>query len=459
MGKIIFTLLAVLALAGCSLMPDYRRPSLETPESWRTGTAVGAKEINSDWWTNFGDEELDLLMKQALAENNDLQAGIHRIEQSRAALTFTGASLLPSADASGSASRSRTNPASGKTIYESRWRAGVGVSYELDLFGANRSNIKAAEADLWSAELSQDALALVTMGDVAGQYFFILNLRDRLAIADRNLDIAREVLRIVQARYDAGTENALAIAQQKSSLASAEAARISLAEQLTNAENAFAVLLGKPPGQIDVQTDSLQSLTIPRISPGQPSSLLERRPDIRAVEAGLIAANADIGVARAAFFPSINLGLDWSISAAGFGEPTGTAVSLASALAAPLFQGGRLKAGVEQATARQAELAERYQQAVLVAFQETEDALAAVTSSQEREKTLATAMEEAQNSYDLTKQLYDAGRVDFQTLLDVQRTLLNAEDSFAQAKFARLSASTALYLAVGGGWRGPPEEL
>jgi len=138
MGKIIFTLLAVLALAGCSLMPDYRRPSLETPESWRTGTAVGAKEINSDWWTNFGDEELDLLMKQALAENNDLQAGIHRIEQSRAALTFTGASLLPSADASGSASRSRTNPASGKTIYESRWRAGVGVSYELDLFGANR---------------------------------------------------------------------------------------------------------------------------------------------------------------------------------------------------------------------------------------------------------------------------------------------------------------------------------
>lgn len=459
MKRIMSVSLAVLLLAGCSLMPEYQRPSVETPEGWRTGAAVDQAEIDSDWWRNFGGEELNYFVKQALAQNNDLQAGIHRIEQSRAALKFSGASLLPDAGASGSVSRSRTNPASGKTTYSSSWRGGASVSYELDLFGANHSNVKAAEAGLWSAEFSQDALALVTMGDVAGQYFSILNLRNRLAIADRNLDIAREVLRIVQARYDAGTENALAIAQQKSSLASSEAARISLAAQLANAENAFAVLLGRLPGQIDVKADSLQSLKIPTIAPGQPSSLLERRPDIRAVEAGLIAANADIGVARAAFFPSINFGLDWSIAAAGFGAPTGTAASFGAALAAPLFQGGRLEAGVEQATARQAELAERYQQAVLVAFQETEDALVAVTSSQQRENALATAMNEAQKSYDLTKQLYDAGSVDFQTLLDVQRTLLNAEDSFAQAKFARLSASTALYLALGGGWRRPVEEL
>lgn len=359
---------------------------------------------------------------------------------------------MPSASASGSGSKTRTNPAEGKTTTTSSLRGGASVSYELDLFGANRADVEAAEAGLLGAQLDQDALALVTMGDVASQYFTILNLKERLRIADKNLDIARDVLRIVQARFDAGSETALTVSQQKSSLASSEASRVSLAEQLATAQNAFSILLARNPGDVKVENDTLIGLTVPDIAAGQPSSLLERRPDLKSAEADLIAANANIGAAKAAFFPSVSLGLDWSIASAGFGDPVSIATSLASALSAPLFQGGRLEAGVEQATARQKELAENYQQTVLVAFREVEDALISVKAAQERELSLRTAMTEAQRSYDLTKDLYDAGSIDFRTLLDVQRTLLSAEDSYTQERLTRLNAAITLYLALGGGW-------
>lgn len=445
--------LFILLLASCSFTPDYQRPEVQTPAAWSAQSQADAPQIDPAWWQSFQSDELNGLIDQALAENNNLQAGLYRIEQSRAALKASGASLLPSADASGGASKNYANPVSGKSGYSDGLRGGAGVSYELDLFGANRADVAAAEANLLGAEFTQDALALVVMGDVARAYFNLLNLRTRLDIADQNLTIARDVLRIVQSRYDAGSESALEVSRQKSSLASSEASRNAIAEQVVNAENALAILLGKPPQSIDIAGKTLSKLNIPAAAPSQPSSLLERRPDIRAAETGLVAANANIGAARAAFFPSVTLGLDWSLAAAGFGEPTSTAAALASALAMPLFQGGRLQAGVETATARQSELAENYQQTVLVAFQEVEDALTAVKATREREASLAVAMREARTAYSLSRQLYDAGSIDFQTLLDVQRTLLSAEDSYAQSRFARLSASIDLYLALGGGWK------
>lgn len=452
MKAFIFTSFAVLILTGCSLSPDYRRPDVNAPGGWAAGEAEQPTAISRDWWTNFGSRELDTLMQQALDANHDLRAGVYRVEQSRAALKIAGARLLPGADASAGASRSRSEPASGKTNYATGLRAGAGIAYELDLFGANRASVEAAKAGLNGAQFDQDALALVIMGDVAQGYFNLVNLRERLRVADQNLDNAREVLRIVQARFDAGRESALEVSRQKTALASSEAGRAALAEQAANAENALAVLLGQPPGQIRVEAASLEALDIPAIAPGVPSTLLERRPDIRAAEARLIAANADIGVARAAFFPNVTMGLDWSVAATGFGDPASTALALASSLAMPIFQGGRLEAGVEQATARQKELVENYRQGVLTAFREVEDALIAVRTAEEREISLATAMREARASYSLTKQLYDAGSIDFQTLLDVQGTLLGAEDNHAQAKMDRLAAAVYLYLALGGGW-------
>lgn len=452
MRKAIIVPLSVLLLAGCSLTPDYARPAVETPATWSEAQTQSPSAVAYDWWTSFNSEELNALMGRALENNTDLRAGLQRIEQARASLKIAGADLIPSVNGSAGASRSKSNPPTGKNRYATSLNAGLSVSYELDLFGANRASVTSAEAGYQGSIYDQDALKLSLMGDVVTGYFTLVNLRERLKIADNNLTNAREVLRIVEARVREGAESDLELAQQKSSVASREASRASLVEQIKNAENALAVLSGQPPQSLAIERQNLDRLDVPEIASGQPSALLERRPDLLSAEAGLIAANANIGAARAAFFPSISLGLSDSLSLAEFGEPSSTVLSLASSLTAPIFQGGRLEGGLEQATARQLELVENYRGNVLRAFQEVEDALAAVKSARERETALQTAMQQSRRAYQLSKSRYDAGSIDYQTLLDTQNAQLSAEDSYAQARLARLTAAVNLYRALGGGW-------
>ena len=446
-------------LIGCSLTPNYMRPSLDSmPSHWKYQEEVDAQaEINKsvvkpDWWTNFKSAELNALVAEALSNNNDLRAGIQRIEQSRAALKIANASLFPSLNSSAGASRSLSNPVNESHSYNSALQGGLSASYEVDLFGENDASISAADANLQSTIFTQDALALSVMGDVASGYFSVLNLKERIAIADQNIKNANEVLRIINARVNVGTVSDLDLAQQTSALANAKANRESLKQQLGQAENALAVLLGKAPQDILIQGRKLTGLKIPSIAPSQPASLLERRPDLRATEASLIAANANIGVARAAFYPSLSISLSPSIATTGFGDPTSTAISLATSLTAPLFQGGRLEGGLEQATSRQKELVETYRKSILVAFQDVENALLAVDTAERREQLLRTTMQQAQKAYTLSKQQYDAGAIDYQTLLDTQNAKLSAEDSYTQSRLARLNASIDLYMALGGGW-------
>lgn len=453
MKKIIASLVAVL-LAGCSLTPDYQRPVAVMPAEW-SQTGAGTAQMAREWWQSFGDVELNTLMASALDQNLDIRAALHRVEQSRASLKVSGASLLPTVDASGDANRNRVNPDSGSTSTTTSLSGGIGVSYELDLFGANRAAVESARADYAGSQFDRDAVALVVMGDVASTYFNLLNARQRLAIADENLENAREVLKIVDARYQAGTVSALDLAQQTASLASSEAVRTSTAQNVSVAENALAVLLGQAPQSLNVKSNTLKNVTVPAIDPGQPSSLLSRRPDIRRAEMGLIAANADIGAARAAFFPTVTLGLDWSVAASGLGDPVTTALGLASSLAVPIFQGGRLEGGVELATARQAELVENYRKTILVAMQEVEDSLTAEKTAARREELLARAVQQSRQAYKYARQQYDAGVIDFQTLLETQDRLLAAEDSHAQARNERLQAALELFMALGGGWSIP----
>lgn len=444
--------LCSILLAGCALTPDYQRPNVNLPPAWNEAGIQTNVDSAQAWWKSFDSPELNSLMATALENNTNLLAGVQRIEQARASLKIAGATLLPSVNASGNTTKSRTNPASGGSSNSTSLRAGIDISYELDLFGANRAGILAAQAGLDNSVYNQGALELTLMGDVATGYFTLANLRERLAIADNNLDIAKELLRIIEARVREGAASDLELAQQKGAVASSEASRASLVEQIKNAENALAVLLGAPPQTITVMRNDLHEITIPLIAPGQPSQLLQRRPDLLASEASLIAANANIGAARAAFYPSISLGLDDTISLAGFGEPSTTILSLAASIGQPIFQGGRLQGGLEQATARQLELVQIYRGNVLTAFQEVEDALIAVQTAQLREEALQTAMKEAKRAYQLSKHRYDAGAIDFQTLLDTQNTQLSTENSHAQAKLARLTACINLYRALGGGW-------
>lgn len=452
MKKFIFSGMITVLLSGCSLIPDYKTPPVETPKQWSSASPSQQTQIAVDWWKSFSSGELNGLIETALAENNDLHASLQRIEQARADLKIAGAGLLPSADASTGLSWTKTNPATGRTTSGNSWNAGPDISYELDLFGGNRADVASASAQYNASRFTHDALALTIMGDVATGYFTVLNLRERLAIARNDLKNARDTLAIVNARFNAGAISALDPAQQKAAVASAEASLAALEQQETKAVNALSVLLGKPPQSIIITGQNLKSLTVPAIAAGQPSQLLTRRPDIRSAELDLYAANADIGAARAAFFPVVTLGLDWSIRQTPIGDPAATALSLASALTTPLFRGGSLRGGVEKATARQMEMAEDYRKTVLTAFQEVEDALTDTKAAQVRQAALKTAMEESQRAYDLSLAQYKAGAVDFQTVLDSQALLFISEDAYARTRLAALSAAINLFRALGGGW-------
>lgn len=446
--KNIMILTSLLLLSSCSLVPDYVRPQTAVKQNWsREGS--DATQISQDWWKNFSSEELNGFIATALENNNDLQAALQRIEQSRAAIRIAGAELLPSVNGVAGASQGR-NFSNNQTASRSAMNAGVDVAYEIDLFGANRAGVTAAQANFANSQFAYEALRLVIMSDVSNAYFNVLTAKVRLAVADKNLTAAKEVQRIIQAQFNAGGTSALVLAQQNSAVASAEASRESIFNLQKNAENALAVLLGQAPQTLQIKGQNFSGLTVPFVAAGQPSELLQKRPDIRAAEMTLVTANADIGIARAAYYPSLTLGAGANITG---GDTAQRALSLASNLTAPIFQGGRLEGGVEQATARQKELVENYRKTVLTSFQEVEDALAGEQAARNREQALNIAQSEAQKSYNLSKSLYEAGSIDFQTLLDSQRVLLQAQDSYVQSKMERLTAAISLFKALGGGWQ------
>jgi multidrug efflux system outer membrane protein len=434
--------------AGCSLTPDYFRPDVPVPRTFTTKSTAAAPTIDLEWWRAFRNRTLTRLVTEANADNTDIAAAVRRVEQARASFRIARASLFPAIEATGNAAITRTNPRGEAATTTRTYRAGAALDFDLDIFGGNRAATASARADVASRHFDRESVELAIQSEVAITYMSLLLARERLRIARETIGNFEEVLRIAQARFEAGAATTLDISQQRSALATARAASAEFLEQVRNAENALAVLVGDAAGTLKVNGSGLSALRVPRIGTGQPAALLYRRPDVRRAEADLIAANADIGVARAALFPSLGLDLDAAIA----NNPVTTTISLGSSLLAPIFQGGRLRAGVRLSEARKAELVEVYRKTVLVALQEVEDALAAVRAAQQRIAALGTALEEARNAYRLSRIQYEAGAIDFQTLLDAQRTLFNAEEDLAFARFDRLVAAVELVRALGGGW-------
>lgn len=437
-------------LSGCSLTPDYQRPDINA-SAWREVQISQNAEIAADWWTGFESAELNALMERALTNNNNLQASLQRIEQARANLKIAGASLLPSADVtasymSGSTQAMNITDMRNKGIPE--FTADAGISYELDLFGANRARVDAAEAGLNGTRYAHDALALIIMGDVAQNYFNVLNLKERVRIANDNLRATEDLLEVAEARFQTGARTQLDITRQETQVARAKAAVTALEQELALAQNTLAVLIGELPQSFNVSGKNIDALLLPDPAALQPAALLERRPDIKSMEAMLIAANADIGAARAAFYPSVNIGPSLLLAA----NPSAKALTLAGSVIAPIFQGGRLEGNLDRVTARQRELAENYQQTVLVAFQEAENAITKVQKTKEREQSLRQAVSKARKAYDIAEQQYSLSVIDFQDVLDAQRTLLESEDQYEQARYKTLAARVELFKAMGGGW-------
>ncbi|MFH1159007.1 MAG: efflux transporter outer membrane subunit [Pseudomonadota bacterium] len=451
--KKVFILSIVLFAAACSSMPEYRRPEVKTPDSWLEGKAAPAPDL-ANWWQKFNSPELAALEEKALKQNFTLRAALARVEQARATAKITGAALSPQAALSGSLSGTTQKTGGGSSTYAPTGGGGVNISYELDLFGGNRAARAAAQAGVASSLYDREALALVVSSEVAKTYARALALNGRIHIARNNRKNMVKTLDILKARFKEGLGTVLEIELQKTGIANADAGIATLENSRAVTMHALAVLVGESPQGFSISADSLGDLTLPVIAPGQPSALLERRPDIRKAEADLVAANANIGVARAAFFPSVNLGLAPSIAVSPLSSPATSALQIASAISVPLFNGGSLKAGLEKSQARERELAENYRHTVLTAFQEVEAALTGARSALRRQGSYTRALLSSDKAYKMVGTMFREGAIDYMTMLESERSLLSAKDNLVSANLDRLAAAIDLYKAVGGGWQG-----
>jgi outer membrane protein, multidrug efflux system len=461
----------VLLLGACDLGPDYQRPAVEMPLAFQATPATQAAAWPSeDWWRGFSSPELDALIEQARGQNYDIAAAIARVRQADAQVRIAGAPLLPTVAATASASWQQVGATRGfsgvsrggsttSTINIRDYSIGpLNAAYEVDFWGLNRAARQAAVSNAMFSRFDQQVVALTVVTNVANTWFTALGLADRLVVAQRNLADAEQILAVIRGRLDAGTASALDVAQQEALVAGERAVVPNLRNQLEQQLIGLGILVGRPPEAITARPGSLDTLSLPPVSPGLPSSLLQRRPDVAEAEAQLIAQNFDIKVARAAFFPSVQLTGSYGFSNAALNTlftPGGTIVSLAAGLTQPLFDAGTLRGQLEQVKGRYDELLADYRRAVIQSFTDVETALTAWRFTTEQEALQRQAVATAQRAADIARAQMLAGTVDITTVLQAETTLFNDQDILAQVRLARFQALLNLYKALGGGWIAP----
>ena len=456
----------VALLAACSMTPEYRKPEVATPPRFEAAPEAAAADVwpDRDWWRGFGSRELDTLIDQAIEGNRNLRAAVARIRQAEAQARIAGADLYPALSAGGTASRTKRAPRTPGSTTSSRGGSGfttyegtLTASYQLDLFGENSATASAAETRVESSLYDRQTVALTLVSEVATTYFQVLALRERRRLAEEQLANAESILELLEQRQGAGTTSDLEVAQQRAAVATGRATLPPLILSERQSLNALAVLLGRPPEGFGVETRTLADMRLPAVIAGLPSGLLERRPDLRKAESDLRAANFDIGVARAARFPSLSLtaeGGTVSGALSGLLGPGSFFYTLTSSLTAPIFQGGRLEGTEQLNRARFDELIETYTQSILAAFQDTENALSAVDQNGQQFVFNRAAYDQAREAYRLADIRFRVGTTDFLNLLEAQRAVFQSADALAQADAARYSALVGVYRALGGGWDG-----
>jgi NodT family efflux transporter outer membrane factor (OMF) lipoprotein len=403
-------------------------------------------------------------MTQAQGANDDIAAAIARIRQADAQVRIAGAALLPSLDLGGQGTRQRAKsifigpdgklssmPGSFNTF-----AAQLSASYQVDFWGKNAALTDAAKMTAVASRYDRVTIELGVMTSVASTYFQALELRDRLKVAQENVASARDILKGLQLEAQVGTVTALDVAQQETTVATLEAAIPPIQQQLGQTLDALAILVGKQPEAVDVSSGSLQDLAVPQVSPGLPSELLVRRPDVAQAEAQLIASNADIVAARAAFFPSINLTADGGYSSTALStlfNPASRLYSIGAGLTQPIFHGGQILGQYQLNKARYQELLADYHKAVISAFGNVEDALVSVQQTREQLQRQQLAVATARRAYELTQAQFHAGTINILIVLGTETALFTAEDTLVQVKYSHLNALIALFGALGGGWQ------
>jgi hydrophobic/amphiphilic exporter-1 (mainly G- bacteria), HAE1 family len=460
-------LLAAAVVAGCAA-PAPRQPAVPSPASWR-GAMAGDDDparsfADEGWWQLFGDERLGELIAIALAENKDLAVAAARVEEQRALVARAGAARWPSLDAVASAKSTRASRASvpalpaGVDSEGTIWKAELGASWELDLWGRLRSADEAARAELLATEWARRGVVTTLVADVGLAWFDLLEVDAELAIARRTLESRRRSLFLVQRRHDEQLASTLDLARAQAEVESAAALVPELERRAERGENRLAVLLGRNPGPIARRTALASTPVPPRVPAGLPSSLLARRPDLQEARLRLEAANARVGEAWAETFPSISL-------TGAFGSESGDlsdlfhgparAWRLGPQVSMPLFDAGRRRAGVDAADARARQAVALLEQAVQQAFREVEDALVdhrEVAAVAEHQAALVAHLRRA---HDLADQRFREGITAQLEVLDAQRALLAAELDLARTQRDRLAAVVRLHAALGGGWQTP----
>lgn len=443
------------------LTKDIPDPALDVPAKYRAASSSAERELPKlDWWRGFRSRELTALMEEAQTVNLDIAAASARILQADAQARIAGAALLPSLSAGDQATRSRNSGSSSNGLTNggrevTNYSSSLSASYQIDFWGKNRDAALAAEETATANRFDRDVVALTTLTSVANAYFQVLTAQDRIRTAERNIASARNILEAIKERLRAGTGTDLDVAQQESVLANQRAAVPPLRQTLAQNMNALATLVARPPESLNVTGGSLNRIGSPRVTPGLPSDLLTQRPDIRRQEAALASATANVGSARAQFFPTIQLtgqGGYQSAALVSLFTPQAAFFSLAAGLTQPIFDGGAIQGNFDNVKAKQDELLQTYRKTVVSAFADVDNALVAIKQTTERLRLQREVVSASRRAFQLSEQQLRAGTADIVTVLNTQLTLFQAEDSLSQAQLARLQAIVSLYQALGGGW-------
>jgi outer membrane protein, multidrug efflux system len=461
-----FITVGVLAgvLVGCAVGPDYHRPNVATPSVYKDTDLGTWKQSNpsdqiakGNWWTVFGDPVLDDLEIRATTNNLDLKAAVARVTEARASARVAKAEFFPNLQLDAAAERTRSSPNVANPLANrnfSDFRVPVDFSYELDIWGRVRRSFEAANDEAIASVANYETVLLTLKAELAQDYFTLRALDAERGILRNTMELRKEALALVQARYKGGAASELDVSQAETELTITESEYVGLGKQRAELENAIAVLLGENASAFSLAEKPLD-LSLPVIPPGLPSELLERRPDVAEAERLLASQNARIGVAKAAFFPVVRLtgaaGLESGDISTLFNWQS-RAWSLGPSISLPIFEGGRNAANLKRSKAAYEEAVAQYRKRVLVAFQEVENGLSGVRILAEQDLVQKRSVTSATRTAEISRKRYEAGLVSYLEVVDSDRTRLQTERAAARLLGQQLITSVQLIKALGGGW-------
>ncbi len=460
MKKVLLSFCLSAILCACAVGPDYKRPDTETPKAWRFEEKNAKAVINAKWWEKFNDPALNEIIEVALKGNQDLLIAAARIEEYSGRYIATRGDLFPQATATAGLTRQHASQTTisgwqqGLSPVYNNYQASLNASWEIDLWGKLRRATEAARADLLSKEESYRAVMLSMVTSVANAYINLRSLDRQLEIAKETLKTRKDSLDIFNLRYNAGVVSLLELNQVKSEYESARASIPQLEKSVAQQENALNLLLGRNPGPVN-RGKNIDQIVIPEVPAGLPSDILVRRPDIRQAEQDLIAANARIGVARAAYFPTISLtGMLGSVSVDYSKLFTGPAQvwNFGGTITLPIFMAGRIYGQEKASEAIQKQTLIKYQQTIQTAFKEVEDSLIDQRKTREKMEAQGEQVASLRTYRDLAALRYENGYSSYLEVLDAERNLFSTELTYIQTKGSMFSAMVNLYKSMGGGW-------